>query len=106
MNYTADLLCVRLRHEVDGILRRIPGVNDNRLFDLSRQIQLPQEPLLLCLMVRLRPVIIQSDLSHRQAFLFLALFLQPGIRFLRQFRGLAGMYADGSVDVIVLLHQF
>ena len=29
----------------------------------------------------------------------------PGIRFLRQFRGLAGMYSDGSVYVIVLLHQ-
>ena len=105
MNYAADLLCVRLRHEIHGILRRIPGVNDNRLLDLARQVQLPQEPLLLCLVVRLRPVIIQSDLSHRQAFLLLALFLQPGISFLRQFRGLTGMYTDGSVDVIVLLHQ-
>ncbi len=105
MDHTADLLCMCFCHDVYGVLCRIPGVDNDGLFDLARQIQLSQEPLFLCLMIRLRPVIIQSDLSHRQAFFLLALLLQPGIGFLVQFRGLAGMHADCSVDVIVRVHQ-
>ena len=59
-----------LLQNLHGVFSRVSGMNNDRFAHLGSQTELLTEPVLLGLPVRLRPVIIQSDLPHSYGFLF------------------------------------
>ena len=58
-----------LFHNLHGICRCLPAVDQNRKIQLSCQFQLPYEPFFLHFSRLIVPVIIQTDLAYRNHFL-------------------------------------
>ena len=58
-----------LFHNLHGICRCLPAVDQNRKIQLSCQFQLPYEPFFLHFSWLIVPVIIQTDLAYRNHFL-------------------------------------
>ena len=70
MDDTSVDTAMLLLQNLHGVFSRVSGMNNDRFAHLGSQTELLTEPVLLDLPVRLRPVIIQSDLPYSYGFLF------------------------------------
>ena len=68
MNDGGTVLSIFFTHHIQGILCRIPGMNDNRPADFFCQGHLTAECLFLYIPGRLVPIVIQADFSHSDCF--------------------------------------
>ena len=107
MDHTANVSGFFLLQEVEGILSGLPAVNDHRQTHFLCQLQLTAKPLLLYLMSRNVPIIVQTDLTDRHHLLFLpgSLF-QPFQTFFTQLIDMVRMNAYRRIDMGISARHF
>ena len=92
--------------DFDGVLRRVPGMNNHRQIQLFCQFQLLFKHRFLDVPVRFRPVVIQADFAHRHHFGVFQYLPDGGNSFLGVFVRLFRVVPGGGVHKGIFFRVF
>ena len=105
MNYTAEFFRPGILQNIQRVLCRVPGMDDNRQSGLSCQFQLLFKPFFLYGRFRLFPVIIQADFPDRHHLFTFTAFFQPSEFLLVKLRRLTRMHSYRAINKGILFHE-